>query len=134
MKTFKASGFIFSSPCLFKNRLLFGCNDHNVYCLNCDNYESLFTVNIESQISSTPCACIVNDLECFVVAGNTGSLHSFDLENQRLLDFIQLPGEVFSSPIIYEGSVYIGCRDNNLYCIQIKTNDWEIPMFYFIYP
>eukprot|EP00884_Botryococcus_braunii_P022368 jgi/Botrbrau1/8815/Bobra.0335s0005.1 len=32
-----------------------------------------------------------------------------------------LPGEVFSSPVFFDGHVLVGCRDDHLYCVRIPT-------------
>lgn len=93
-----------------------------MYWLNCDSYE-LFKINIGSQITSSPSSCVFGDLECFVVAGNAGRLHLFDLKTHSELASIQLAGEIFSTPIINNGFVYVGCRDDHLYCLEIQINN-----------
>jgi outer membrane protein assembly factor BamB len=32
---------------------------------------------------------------------------------------LKLPGDVFSSPVMLDGRIFVGCRDNNLYCLQV---------------
>lgn len=34
---------------------------------------------------------------------------------------IDLPGDIFSSPVMIGGRVFVGCRDNHLYCLNVVT-------------
>lgn len=33
---------------------------------------------------------------------------------------LELPGELFSSPIMVGGRIFVGCRDDHVYCIDIE--------------
>ncbi|KAF5175531.1 D-alanine--d-alanyl carrier protein ligase [Thalictrum thalictroides] len=38
---------------------------------------------------------------------------------------MELPGDIFSSPVMIGGQIYIGCRDDFMYCIKVEVS---IPM------
>lgn len=56
----------------------------------------------------------------FVVCTN-GILKVFDLLEGKLLAIKQLPGETFSSPVVHNDLIVLGCRDNNLYVLKLFT-------------
>jgi acyl-CoA synthetase len=35
---------------------------------------------------------------------------------------VQLPGEVFSSPVFVDSWVLLGCRDDHLYCLKVADS------------
>lgn len=37
----------------------------------------------------------------------------------QAVNHMKLPGEVFSSPVMISGRIFIGCRDNFLYCLEL---------------
>jgi hypothetical protein len=37
---------------------------------------------------------------------------------ETCLGAVQLPGEVFSSPVLAAGFMVLGCRDDHLYCLR----------------
>lgn len=45
-----------------------------------------------------------------------------EVESKEILQRIQLPNEIFSSPILVNNRIFVGCRDNNIYCIKIYLN------------
>ena len=58
------------------------------------------------------CCCTVN-----------GSVFIVDVCTGRILSTTKLPGEIFSSPLIFGNRIVIGCRDNNVYCLKIIANN-----------
>jgi outer membrane protein assembly factor BamB len=65
-----------------------------------------------ADVLTTPCICE----DRIVVAGNSGHLFVVDLEG-GLMGRLRLPGQIFSSVVTLEGRMFVGCRDNNLYCV-----------------
>ena len=58
-----------------------------------------------------PCLCVCT------VSGQVCLLHP---SSGALLGRLVLPGQVYSSPVLVEGVLVVGCRDNNLYCIEVE--------------
>ncbi|XP_022079526.1 acyl-CoA synthetase family member 4-like isoform X2 [Acanthaster planci] len=56
----------------------------------------------------------------FVATCSTeGSLVILDLKSGEVIASCRLPGEVFSSPVAHWDCVIVGCRDDNVYCVEI---------------
>lgn len=53
------------------------------------------------------------------VACTDGTFQVFDISDGKLFATKQLPGETFSSPVVYDDLVVLGCRDNNLYVLKL---------------
>lgn len=34
---------------------------------------------------------------------------------------IDLPGDIFSSPLMVGGRIFVGCRDDRLHCLTVTT-------------
>lgn len=62
----------------------------------------------------------VDNRELVVLSVTNGRLLILDLAAGKLVVDHKFPGEIFSSPVIYQNRIYIGCRDNNLYCLEIN--------------
>ncbi|XP_033611608.1 beta-alanine-activating enzyme isoform X4 [Cryptotermes secundus] len=148
---FQADGNIFSSFCIqpsmtesSTNLILFGCHDKKLYCLeSSENTVSLrWTCVLDSSIFSTPFLFPVvissedkysgNTLETFksdrqivkylVAAASTkGIVYVLDLDFGIVECSYQLPGEVFSSPVVNRNNIYVGCRDNHVYSLAMRV-------------
>ncbi|XP_046368705.2 beta-alanine-activating enzyme-like [Haliotis rufescens] len=53
------------------------------------------------------------------VASTSGNLTALCVATGQQLASTCLPGEVFSSPIVVDGRLVVGCRDNNIYCFTV---------------
>lgn len=112
---FRASGNIFSTPAVTEDRLLFGSHDHLLYCLALADGSLLWRVPFNSPVKSSP--YLYNDL---VTCSDTiGTLRVLDLRGGVVAE-TKLDGEVFSSPVMLEDRLVIGCRDENLYCYKFS--------------
>ncbi|KAL5724700.1 hypothetical protein ACHQM5_007926 [Ranunculus cassubicifolius] len=62
------------------------------------------------------------------VCGSSGGVSilrlNFDGDAPIVREFgkMELPGEIFSSPVMIGGRVFVGCRDDFLYCFQVDHN------------
>lgn len=103
-----------------KYDVIFGCHDNNVYCLRCYECkpELKWKTNLDSPVYATP--CIDDSNECIVAATTNGHLYVMDDSIGHVKCGISLPGGIFSSPVIYDSHIAVGCRDDNLYCFEIK--------------
>lgn len=78
---------------------------------------------LKSAINSKSHIMLYKDDVYIAVATNDGNIHVIDFYSGKKIADLKLPGQVFSSPIVKENYIYIGCRDNNLYCINIVNNE-----------
>lgn len=124
---FETDGHIFSSF-LFTQindesmKILFGCHDKNLRCLNY-KYERqspvlAWSVELQSQIYGTPKTTTVNSEEFVISCATSGIINFIKLSDGSIDNSLKLSGEIFSTPVIYDNKMFVGCRDNFLYCIQ----------------
>jgi len=57
-----------------------------------------------------------------VAASTKGKVYILDLDFGAVKCSYQLPGEVFSSPVVNGNYVYVGCRDNHVYSLAIGVD------------
>lgn len=71
----------------------------------------------EHERSTLCCLCGSNG-EVVVVALPNGQLQGSSVKEVARL---HLPGDVFSSPVMVRNRVYVGCRDDHLYCLELRS-------------
>ena len=59
-------------------------------------------------------------LACVCVCSSAGYIYLIDFKTGRLIGSYHLPGEVFSSPVVFGNSIIVGCRDDYVYCVRAK--------------
>ncbi|PSN35737.1 Acyl-CoA synthetase family member 4 [Blattella germanica] len=114
---FQTGGNIFSSFCIHTltngtNAVIFGCHDRNVYCLHqLENSVKLkWKCELDSAVFATPWVFPIKysgtESSCYgvVVASTKGIVYVLDLESGLVKCTHQLPGEVFSSPVVFKNS------------------------------
>ena len=58
--------------------------------------------------------------EMLLAAASTdGKLWILESKSGQLQSVYELPGEVFSSPVVWESMLIIGCRNNYVYCLDL---------------
>lgn len=119
---FKAGGPIFSSIICHENHLIFGCHDKHLYVVkpSADSCCLIDKVKVASEISAS--AFVYSELNnTFIVAScNAGIIYVIDFKTRGIVKELRLPDEIFSSPVVSERKLFVGCRDNYLYCININ--------------
>ncbi|KAI8042105.1 hypothetical protein M5D96_003407 [Drosophila gunungcola] len=139
LATYSTEGNVFSSlvvktPPTFMGHsfVVFGCIDQHVYCLRCKtgsgstvstiDFELHWKINLGAPIYATPSLLTVQPNGLLVWCGATdGRVVLINFRNGEIQWSDKLPGEVFSSACYIESlrRVYVGCRDNFLYCLGI---------------
>ncbi|KAF5277649.1 hypothetical protein FQA39_LY06142 [Lamprigera yunnana] len=125
----KVDGNVYSSPVKVNNSIVFGSSDCKLYYLNVnDNFGQVQrTIMIDSDITSTPFIFDYKGKTLCSAATKRGFVYIIDYLEATILGKLQLPGEIFSSPKVVEHMIYIGCRDNNIYCIKIENKESAFP-------
>lgn len=120
--------------------IVFGSHDKCVYCLSL-NGELQWSFSTDGQVYSSPFVAELNanhltdchttchasqstkrDAQMAVfVLSNVGTLYVLDLHSGGCLASCSLPGEVFSSPVVIDKRVLIGCRNDYLYSLEISN-------------
>ena len=109
--------------------ILFGSHDCKLYCCSPTPQHSnhpkglhtLWTFHTESPVYSTPFVSLVGGTVCVCCVCSTGLLHLLELGSGAVLGSVRLPGEVFSSPVVREGRIVVGCRDDRVYAVDIVS-------------
>ncbi|XP_012666193.1 acyl-CoA synthetase family member 4 [Otolemur garnettii] len=120
---FFTSGPIFSSPCISASEqdIFFGSHDCFIYCCNRKGHLR-WKFETTSRVYATPFAFHNQDhsTEMLLAAASTdGKLWILDSQSGQLRSVYELPGEVFSSPVVWESMLIIGCRNNYIYCLDL---------------
>lgn len=119
---YEADGPIFSSLTKNGDSLIFGCHDKNLYIVNptVDLCRLVGKVEFDSAISTSTYVYEEDDISVIVAACNVGIIYVIDAKTCAVLKQIRLPNEIFSSPVVFRRKLYLGCRDNYLYCIDLS--------------
>ncbi|XP_044538162.1 beta-alanine-activating enzyme isoform X1 [Gracilinanus agilis] len=118
------NGPVFSSPCIScstKQEIFFGSHDCFVYCYNMEGHFQ-WKFEATASIYATPFTFHNHNLssEMLLAAASTdGKLWILDAKKGQLETVYKLPGEVFSSPVVWQSMLIIGCRDNYVYCLDL---------------
>ncbi|XP_026913005.1 beta-alanine-activating enzyme isoform X3 [Acinonyx jubatus] len=120
---FSTSEPIFSSPCTSasEQEIFFGSHDCFIYCCNTKGHLQ-WKFETTSQVYATPFAFCYQDCsnEMLLAAASTdGKLWILESKSGRLQSVYELPGQVFSSPVVWESMLLIGCRNNYVYCLDL---------------
>ncbi|XP_021117977.1 acyl-CoA synthetase family member 4 isoform X3 [Heterocephalus glaber] len=122
---FSTSGPIFSSPCTSasEQEIFFGSHDCFIYCCNMKGHLQ-WKFETTSRVYATPFAFHSHspNSEMLLAAASTdGKLWILGSESGQLQSVYEFPGEIFSSPVIWESMLIIGCRNNYIYCLDLLS-------------
>jgi acyl-CoA synthetase len=137
------AGPVFSSVCLFRPQcrqhdstseesadvrvVLVGSNDHKLYCIELTTGCVRWKATLPSPVFASPFAGTINgsteegQLDVVVACATNGALLVLDERDGRVCAQHQFSGEVFSSPVVCAGRVFVGCRNDFLYALQINS-------------
>ncbi|XP_061441228.1 beta-alanine-activating enzyme isoform X2 [Rhineura floridana] len=120
---FSSNGPVFSSPCIshFCSEIFFGSHDYFTYCCSMGG-NLLWKFKTTSTVYATPFVFHNHDLEdktLLAVVSTDGRIWILDAKTGLLEGEERLPGEVFSSPVVWGSMIIIGCRNNCIYCLDL---------------
>ena len=122
---FNTKSPVFSSPCVRHcirgASVLIGTYDRRLISLDITgNVE--WETELESEMFSIPfalsCNHCKNEFGIISIALNNGNILLLDFSGVTLCSY-KLPNEVYSSPVLTGSQLFVGCRDNKLYCLNI---------------
>jgi acyl-CoA synthetase len=134
---------IFSSPCVCtlqthlqqQQQAVFVIGDQSGYvsCYIVSNSSLIWRTHIVPADTESAAAVVYASPFVFtyrataLVAAATsgGSIVLLDLYTGVLISAIQAPGETFSSPVVVDNRLYIGCRNDALLSYQLNTAEWR---------
>ncbi|XP_022247333.1 acyl-CoA synthetase family member 4-like isoform X2 [Limulus polyphemus] len=111
-----------------EDAIIFGCHDNSIYCLTLKNGTLNWKFEANSPVFSTPCiaeiilnvsSSTVKRLKVVTVSSTSGYFCVLNPFSGKLITSHCFPGEIFSSPVMVNNQLLLGCRDNSIYCIEI---------------
>ena len=77
--------------------------------MNCNRSNDIISSG-DNHDNSKPAQC--------VIATVAGEIIVVDISGGSVVARIKLPAEVFSSPVCMDGKIYVGCRNDRIYCLN----------------
>ena len=122
---FDTNSPVFSSPCVSHSArgesLIMGTYDGRIISLDTAGrmeWETELESDMFSIPFALPCNPSINEFGIIAVALNNGTIILLDTSGVQLCSY-KLPKEVYSSPVVAGSQLFVGCRDNKLYCLNI---------------
>ncbi|KFV15375.1 Acyl-CoA synthetase family member 4, partial [Tauraco erythrolophus] len=121
---FSTNGPVFSSPCissLTKEEIFFGSHDCFIYCCNMEG-NLLWKFEATSSVYGTPFIFQSNDLKnkiLLAVVSTDGKVWILNAKSGTAEGVEKLPGEIFSSPVVWGTKLVVGCRNDYVYCLDL---------------
>jgi len=107
-----------TSPSVADGRVYLGSRDTNVYCLNAETGEKIWSYTTGDLIYWSSPAVI--DGRVFIGSEN-GRVFCLNAETgEKIWNYTTKHG-ISSSPTVADGKLYIGSEDNNFYCLNAET-------------
>ncbi|KFQ31971.1 Acyl-CoA synthetase family member 4, partial [Merops nubicus] len=123
---FSTSGPVFSSPCissLTKEEIFFGSHDGFIYCCNMEG-NLLWKFEATSSVYGTPFIFQSDHLKnkiLLAAVSTDGKVWILNAKNGTAEGVSMLPGEVFSSPVVWGTKLVVGCRNDYVYCLDLSV-------------
>jgi outer membrane protein assembly factor BamB len=125
---FTAGWGIDSSPTIRDDVLYVGCSDNNLYAIDAEDgaLKWIFTANADIQSSPTIYGGFVffgcGDGKIYALDASNGALvwsNAPDYHIQGIYNYVTKP--IVSSPVAYNGRIYIGSTNGKIYCFDAGT-------------
>ncbi|XP_044749095.1 beta-alanine-activating enzyme isoform X2 [Coccinella septempunctata] len=125
----KVGGEIYSSIKYKNNHFIVASTKGILYKCELIVDESVYTIdiaksiNIGISVSSTPTIFVMKDKTLVAMFTSTGYFYLIDYETFEIVFHWKCPGDIYSSCVIDNNNkkLYVGCRDDNLYCLDIAV-------------
>jgi outer membrane protein assembly factor BamB len=126
---YTATGAVSSSPSIADNKVFFGSQDKNVYCIDAQNGSFIWKFPTGARIESSPA---VSNGKVYI-GPDDGNVYCLDDNDGSLIwkksaggyieaNFASLV-RIQSSPTVIGGLVYVGSLDKNVYCFDAVNGD-----------
>ncbi|XP_065552996.1 beta-alanine-activating enzyme isoform X1 [Lathamus discolor] len=125
---FSTNGPVFSSPCissLTKQEIFFGSHDCFIYCCNMEG-NLLWKFKASSSVYGTPFVFRSDDLKnkiLLAAISTDGKVWILNAKSGTAEGVDKLPGEVFSSPVVWGTKLVVGCRNDYVYCLDLYIQE-----------
>lgn len=94
---------------------LYAASRGKLYCIDWVNCLIEWFLDLKSQITCTPFVFTNR----FLLVSSLRQIFVIDLTTKTVAYQHKFPGDIFSSPVVWNGKALIGCRDNYLYSLKV---------------
>jgi outer membrane protein assembly factor BamB len=112
---FQAEDAIRSTPIYADNKILFGCDDHNLYILSREGV-LIGTIGVEGKIQGPP--LVEKNLVYF--GANDHYFYCFSIQKKKKKWKVKTGGKIFASPVLAGKKILFLCWNNVVYCLNRK--------------
>jgi PQQ-like domain len=115
---------IFSSPCTIYNRIVIGATTAGtVYAVDCREGSTLAVQNDhDGGVSNTENSNGKADPSAVSLTGSSEQRGRIITLCGKILTSTRLSGEVYSSPVLWGGCIFLGCRDDKVHRITLSIH------------
>jgi outer membrane protein assembly factor BamB len=106
----------FSSPAVGADRVVVGCRDRRVHCIDRETGKSLWTFSTRGKVDSSPVICG----DKVVVGSDDGRLYLIGLSDGIEVWSYEIGEAIVSSPSVCGGIVLVGSEDGFIYAFGPK--------------
>lgn len=110
---FETGDRVRSSPTVVDDTVYVGSIDRNLYALNADDGEEVWSQDLDGAVASSP--TVVDD-RVFVGSDN-GSIYALDAADGSQIWEVATGGNVRSSPTVSGGRIFVGSNDGTVYAL-----------------
>lgn len=118
-----------STPAIAYGKVFVGSKDGYLYCFDAFNGREIWRFKANGKIDSSP--AVGGDIVYFATNTQYGTIYALNIEDGSLVwKYTLIPPQdkyynIMSSPFIWNGKLFIGADDGNLYCFGKLTTLWE---------
>ena len=108
-------------------RIYCGSHDKHIYCWNEELKLEWKSQELDSEIYSIPCVSEIRfqttqgtyQKSVLFASTTSGLIYILNPDSGLVLGKLALPWDVFSSPVVYDNCIALGCRDDYIYCYNV---------------
>ncbi|HEY3347523.1 MAG TPA: PQQ-binding-like beta-propeller repeat protein [Nitrospirota bacterium] len=117
---FETGSAVNSSPAIDGTRIIFGCRNGNLYCLNAADGKEFWRYPTNNRIEySSPLVA----MGLITIGDCSGTLHAVDRETGKAVWKYTGGGGIYSSPQLAGTRIIYGDNAGNVYCLDPKTGE-----------
>ncbi|MCA9322765.1 MAG: PQQ-binding-like beta-propeller repeat protein [Planctomycetes bacterium] len=109
---------IFSSIRIVDGRIIFGCNDNFLHCLNAETGETVWAYAAADWIGAT---CVITRGGTIITPSHDKFLHKIDLETGELIEKFDVGYRSTGTPCLYLGNVYFCATGRRFMCVDVRN-------------